>query len=217
MLWKLPAIQIVSLAMAQFWDSRYGDSDDFAYGTEPNDFLAAQYTNILPGGNVLCLAEGEGRNAVFLAKQGFSVTAVDQSEAGLSKANKLAKNNGVVITTIQADLAEFEMEPNEFDGIISIFGHLPPPLREAVHHKVVASLKAGGVYILEGYTVQHFAMPGVGGPPPAAREIMFSLDSLRTELEGLDLIVAQDVDREVNEGKYHSGLSATVQVVGRKP
>ena len=180
--------------MAQFWDSRYSDTD-FAYGTTPNDFLVEQCSKIPAGGRVLCLAEGEGRNAVFLAKQGYAVTAVDQSETGLS---------------------EFDIESNYFDGIVSIFGHLPPKTRLPLHVKAVEALKPTGVFLLEAYTVKHYDMPGIGGPPPQARETMNSLEELKNELRGLDLIVGQEVEREVKEGKYHQGLSATVQVVGKK-
>jgi SAM-dependent methyltransferase len=201
--------------MAQFWDSRYSDTD-FAYGTTPNDFLVEQCSKIPAGGRVLCLAEGEGRNAVFLAKQGYAVTAVDQSETGLQKAQKLADESGVTIQTIQADLLEFDIESNYFDGIVSIFGHLPPKIRLPLHVKVVEALKPTGVFLLEAYTVKHYDMPGIGGPPPQARETMNSLEELKNELRGLDLIVGQEVEREVKEGKYHKGLSATVQVVGKK-
>ncbi|MDO6748801.1 class I SAM-dependent methyltransferase, partial [Gilvimarinus sp. 1_MG-2023] len=99
------------------WDQRYNE-EGFAYGTVANDFLQAQYGQILAGGKVLCLAEGEGRNAVFLAKQGYVVTAVDQSSVGLNKAQQLAADNGVVISTVVANLADFDLGTEAWDGIV---------------------------------------------------------------------------------------------------
>ncbi|NQV72317.1 class I SAM-dependent methyltransferase, partial [bacterium] len=109
------------------WDDRYA-ADEYVYGTEPNEFLASM-TAKLKLGRALCLAEGEGRNAVHLAKAGFEVTAVDSSRVGLQKAEQLAANNEVTIETVHADLAEFEIEPEAWDSIISIFGHVPPDIR----------------------------------------------------------------------------------------
>ena len=101
------------------WDQRYSN-ETYAYGTEPNDFLLAMY-NKLPTGKVLCLAEGEGRNAVWLAEQGLEVTAVDSSEVGLQKAKKLAKTRGVKINTVHADLADFKIKPNHWDLLCRFF------------------------------------------------------------------------------------------------
>ena len=101
------------------WDQRYS-TEEFAYGTKPNEFLEANVSH-LPKGRVLSLAEGEGRNAVFLAKQGYEVTAVDSSLVGLNKAQKFAADEGVIIDFVHADLAEFDLGQNKWDGIISIF------------------------------------------------------------------------------------------------
>src|SRR3954469_22360856 len=120
---------------ARRWDERYS-GPEFAYGTEPNDFLAAVADRIPPG-PVLMLAEGEGRNAVFLAGRGHEVTAVDQSAAGLAKARRLAAENGRVIRTVEADLSVFRIEPNSWAGIVTTFGHLPPGLRREVYAAAV--------------------------------------------------------------------------------
>src|SRR3954468_13434930 len=115
------------------WDQRYS-AKEYAYGTKPNMFLEAN-VNSIPKGEVLSLAEGEGRNAVFLAKQGYSVTAVDASEVGLQKARRLAEENGASIELVHADLADFDMGENRWDGIISIFFPLPSALRKELHRK----------------------------------------------------------------------------------
>ena len=197
------------------WDERYSE-DGFAYGTQPNDFLKAEYSHIPKGGNVLCLAEGEGRNAVFLAMQGYSVTAVDQSAVGLQKAEKLARECGVSITTEVADLADYDLGCEKWDGVVSIWAHVPIELRKKLHTAVVRSLKQGGVLILESYTERHIEMEGVGGPPASQKDFFMSLDKLALELKDLDFIVACEIDRYISEGKYHVGESAVVQVVAMK-
>ena len=193
------------------WDERYS-GPDYIYGTEPNDFLAEQ-AHRLPRGRVLCLAEGEGRNAVWLAGQGFDVTAVDASGVGLHKARRLAAERGVEIRTIHADLATFAIEPDAWDVIVSIFCHLLPPLRADVHRRGVAGLRPGGVLLLEAYTPRQLAL-GTGGPPVA--ELMMDAQTLRAELAGLELLHLRELDRDIQEGAFHAGVGAVVQVLGRK-
>ncbi|MFT5881011.1 MAG: 2-polyprenyl-3-methyl-5-hydroxy-6-metoxy-1,4-benzoquinol methylase [Moritella sp.] len=111
------------------------------YETDPTVFRQ-ENVRLIPKGNVLCLAEGEGRNAVFLAKRGYSVTAVDASLVGLEKARKLAKDNGVAIEFIHADLEAYDIGKNRWEGIVSIFCHVPEQLRKTSHKKVVSVLGA---------------------------------------------------------------------------
>lgn len=197
------------------WDQRYSASE-FAYGTAPNDFLRSEYRRIPKGGRVLCLAEGEGRNAVFLATQGYLVTAIDQSAVGLRKAEHFANKQGVKISTEVADLADYDLGCDQWDGIVSIWAHVPPDLRKNLHAKVVKALKNNGIFILEAYTKRQLEMSGVGGPPAAQKELLMSLEHLRTELQGLEFIVGSETDRTISEGKYHQGDSAVVQVVAYK-
>lgn len=197
------------------WDERYS-AEDYAYGTEPNDFLAA-HAHKLPAGRILCLAEGEGRNAVFLASLGYEVTAVDQSAAGMDKARKLAKQKSATIETIVADLDEFPIEPGTWDGIVSISAHMPGAIRQYLHHRVVQGLKPGGVFLLEAYTPRQLDMSGKGGPGVEQRDLFMTLADLHEELEGLDFEIARETEREINEGKYHSGPGAVVQILARKP
>jgi SAM-dependent methyltransferase len=198
--------------MSMSWDERYG-ADEFAYGTEPNGFLASVADKI-PNGKVLCLAEGEGRNAVYLAGLGYDVTAVDASAVGMEKAQRLAKERGVEIKTIVADLAEFDIEPDSWDGIVSIFCHVPLAIREPLHRKVVAGLKQGGVLVLEAYRPKQIDY-GTGGPP--VPELTMTLETLSRELDGLEFQHAQELDRDVTEGLYHTGIGAVVQLVAIKP
>ena len=194
------------------WDDKYGVPGHY-YGTEPNDFLREHHAVIPAGGRVLCLAEGEGRNAVFLAQQGFEVVAVDQSPVGLRKAGALAAERGVTISTVVADLADYRIEPGHWDGIVSIWCHLPKPLRADVHRRVVAGLKRGGAFLLEAYTPAQLNY-GTGGPKSI--DLLPTLAELRIELDGLVFVHALEREREVHEGQGHSGLSAVVDIVAVK-
>jgi SAM-dependent methyltransferase len=198
--------------MGNPWDDRYS-AKGFYYGSEPNDFLKAMASRITPGGRVLCLAEGEGRNAVYLAKLGFRVLAVDGSEVGLKKATAFARENGVSIETKTTDLEAFRILPETFDAIVSIWCHLPNPLRTRIHQESVAGLRSGGVFILEAYRPKQLEYK-TGGPPVA--ELMMNLVDLKQELQGLHLPLAVELDREIHEGTGHVGLSAVVQVLGMK-
>ena len=194
------------------WDERYAEPE-FAYGTEPNGFLAAVACQIPPG-PVLCLAEGQGRNAVYLAQRGHAVTAVDQSAVGLSRAAELAARASVTIECVAADLADFDIAPGAWAGIISIWAHLPAALRAAVHRRAVAGLRPGGVFILEAYSPRQLSF-GTGGPRDAA--LLVPRSALEDELAGLEFVLAQDAEREVVEGRYHRGAAAVVQVLARRP
>jgi len=196
------------------WDERYGQAG-FIYGTEPNDFLAANAERHLPSkGEVLSLAEGEGRNAVFLARLGFRVTGVDGSRVGLEKAQRLAEERGVRIETAVADLAGYDLGKERWDGIVSIWCHMPTEQRARLHRAVVAALKPGGVFLLEAYTPKQLEYK-TGGP--STKELLMTLAAVREELAGLELVVGEEKLREVHEGSYHDGMSAVLQVIARKP
>ena len=196
---------------AQFWDERYG-GDVYAYGREPNEHLRAEAARI-PSGPVLCLAEGEGRNAVFLAERGHDVTAVHFSREGIRKTELLAKERGVSVRAVLADLATFVPERSDYAGVVAIFAHLPPDVRKRVHGWVASALRPGGVFVLEAYTPAQLAH-GSGGPKNP--ELLMTLDGLRAELAPLVIDVGREVEREIHEGAFHGGPSATVQVVARR-
>ena len=194
------------------WDERYA-TDEFVYGRQPNDFLVSQ-VSALPLGKVLCLAEGEGRNAVWLARQGYQVTAVDASAVGLEKARRLAAEHEVEVEIIQADLGDFDIASESWDAVVSIFCHLPAVLRRQVHARVVNGLRSGGVLLLEAYTPRQLEF-GTGGPQVA--EMMMDKDVLSDELDGLVFRYAEECVRDVNEGRFHHGEGAVVQLVASKP
>lgn len=195
------------------WDERYADAS-FYYGTDANDFLIAQAHRLPPKARVLCLAEGEGRNAVYLAGLGHQVTAVDGSAVGLEKAQRFAQERGVGLQTVVADLAEYAIGEAQWDAVISVWCHLPEPLRRQVHAGVIQGLAPGGILILEAYHPRQIGR-GTGGPPTPL--LMMTLEALREELDGLEWLHAGEIEREVREGAGHNGPSAVTQAVARKP
>lgn len=197
--------------MLNQWDERYG-AGEYVYGQEPNDFLVSVAGRI-PRGKVLSLADGQGRNGVYLAGLGHQVAGVDSSAIGLEMARQLALERGVRIETIVADLADFDLGRECWDGIVSIFCHLPPPVRKDLLRRVVAALRPGGVFIMEAYSPAQLNF-GTGGP--SSVELLVPLSELKNELAGLRLDHAVEVERAVIEGKLHSGRAAVVQIVATK-
>lgn len=191
------------------WDKEYATTE-YVYGKLPNDFLKSHYQEIPPG-KVLMLAEGEGRNAVFLAKLGYQVTAVDISPVGLKKAEALAHENGVVIETICADLSTFDLGESQWDGIVSIYCHLPTEVRQPLYLRIEKALKPNGVFFLEGYRPKQLDYK-TGGPPVAS--MMTSKETIIEEFPNLGFSHLEELDREVNEGINHQGIGAVTQVIG---
>lgn len=195
------------------WDERYG-KDEYFYGVEANDFLREQAAQIAPGALVLCLGEGEGRNAAFLASLGLRVIALDQSAVGLAKAERLAAARGLRIDTVVADLADYRIEPGRYGAIVSIWCHLPSALRRRVHAQIVAGLAPGGVLILEAYVPAQIAR-GTGGPRDP--DLLPTLAELRRDFAALEIGRGEECERIVVEGTGHQGPSAVVQLVAKKP
>ncbi|MEO8483221.1 MAG: methyltransferase domain-containing protein [Acidobacteriota bacterium] len=193
------------------WDRRFSEPG-FAYGTAPNDFLV-EVAPRLPAGPVLSLGEGEGRNGVYLAQLGHDVLAVDQSAIGLTKVERLATERGVTIRTEAANLADFVIDTGRWAAILCFFVHMQGPLRADVFRRAVRGLAPGGMFVLEAFTPGQIAH-GTGGPSEPDR--LASLSQLQTELAGLEWIIARETERVLDEGTYHSGMSATVQLLGRR-
>jgi SAM-dependent methyltransferase len=194
------------------WDAVYREPG-YAFGTEPNDFLAEVAARIPPG-PVLCLGEGEGRNAVHLAALGYPVTAMDYSSAGLAKAQVLAAERGVEITTLVADLEDYDPGEAVWAGVVSIFLQIPPELRRQVHRAVAGALRPGGVFVAEAYAVDQAALSSGG---PRETRLLYDPERIKSELPGLDWQIARVVERELNQGRRNQGLSAVAQLLGRRP
>jgi cyclopropane fatty-acyl-phospholipid synthase-like methyltransferase len=192
------------------WNERYA-SDEFAYGTEPNAFLV-EHAKLLAG-PVLSLAEGEGRNAVYLASLGLDVLGVDGSSVGLAKAHKLAASRGVTIRTEVVDLFTYEPPANYFGSVVSISAHLPRERRRELHRRVERALKPGGMMLLEAYTKAQLNR-NTGGPKDP--DMLMSSAELEMEFPNCDVILSRELDREVVEGAFHTGLASVVQFIAKK-
>lgn len=185
----------------EFWNARFSEPG-YAYGESPNDFLRDACRHIAPG-RVLSLCEGEGRNAVYLARLGFNVTAVDFSEIALGKANALAAKHGVAINTVLADLAELDLGVGRWDAVISIFAQPPSETRQRLYQCLARGLRPRGAFVLEA-KVEIEA---------TARERYPGLAILREEIGPLEIAIGKEKERELNEGRFHVGLQRTVQIL----
>jgi len=197
----------------QSWDDRYA-GEEFAFGTEPNDFLR-EVADRLPVGRTLCIGDGEGRNGVFLAERGHDVVTVDLSPVGVDKARRLAASRGVTIDARVAELEEFDLGTAAWDCVVSIFCHLPASLRHRVLSGVPRALRPAGCLVLESYRAANIGR-GVGGPQNP--DMTVDLEDVLADIgDGqMDVLIGREVEREIVEGKYHEGISATTQLLARR-
>lgn len=195
-----------------FWNERYA-GDDLVYGEAPNDFLALVADRFPATGRAIDLGAGEGRNALSLASRGLDVLAVDQSDVGMQKAQRLARERGLKLRTKSVDLQEFDTDHESFDVISSIFVHLPKLLRTTVHKRVGDWLKPGGLFVLEAYAPDQIERD-TGGPKDLA--LLASLETILGELAGLEIEHQAALVRNVSEGSFHTGEASVVQIVARK-
>lgn len=199
---------------AQFWNERF-NKEEFIFGKDPNEYLAQQALIFLnPGDQVLCIADGEGRNGVWLAKQGMSVTGFDVSDIALAKAKQFAKENHVEVTYSLSDSDSFDWQSERYDAVVAIFIQFADPaMRARIFQQTYKSLKPGGIFILQGYTPKQLEYK-TGGPS--------LIDHLYTEEMILDLAKDFKVldlccyERELSEGPRHTGMSALLGLTAKK-
>ncbi|HSP22089.1 MAG TPA: class I SAM-dependent methyltransferase [Planococcus sp. (in: firmicutes)] len=194
------------------WNERY-DVEKYLYGTEPNVFLKDIQTAVLTSGKVLSIAEGEGRNAVFLAEQGLDVTAWDFAESGLLKVEKLADEHGVHVNTELIDLAEADWQQNQWDGIVCIYGHFPKEVRLATLKGIKGAVKPGGYFVAEVYSAYQIPYASGGPKDPA---FLYHPEEFLKEFGDWRIIhfFLGEVTR--HEGDLHNGLAHVIQFVGQK-
>lgn len=198
--------------MSEFWDTRFAGRD-FAYGTEPNAFLTAQSQYLKPGMRCLAVADGEGRNGVWLAQQGLQVLSVDSSNVGLKKAQALATARGVAIETELTDLLIWDWPLARFDIVAAIFIHFLPAHRARMHAAMLNALKPGGVLIMEAFHPDQLQFNS-GGPP--VREMLYTAETLRDDFAAADILLLEEQRTELAEGMYHHGTAAVVRLVCRR-
>lgn len=194
------------------WHQRFSD-DEYYYGTVPNDFLKQASQYIPESSAVISLGEGEGRNAVYLAEQGHQVTAVDMALSGLDKVAKLAAERGVQVATVHADLSEYQLEPGAWDAAINIFCHMHKSQRPGFHQQIKSGLKTGGVVIFECYSTRQLAFK-TGGPGNV--DLLYTLEELENDFADMEILHLAEVERDIQEGEAHSGMSAVIQLIARK-
>ncbi|WP_283743308.1 class I SAM-dependent methyltransferase [Sideroxydans sp. CL21] len=199
--------------MSSIWNERYA-GDDYHFGTEPNAFLVSQQSLLKPGMSCLAVADGEGRNGVWLAGHGLDVLSVDSSSVAQEKAAKLARERGVTVKFEQVDLAQWAWGENRFDMVAAIFIQFAPPdLREQMFAHIKRCLKPGGLLLLQGYTPRQLHYR-TGGPSQA--ENLYTEALLRSAFDDMQILHLREHDDIISEGSGHSGMSALIDLVARK-
>lgn len=200
-------------SIARMWDEKFS-CEDYFYGFEPNAFIKSKADLIKAKGEVLCLGEGEGRNAVFLASEGFKVTALDASAVGISKALSLASKRGVSFNVELLDLQQWNPK-QKYDGIVTSYLHLQEPLRTQVFQTAIKSLKTGGYFIAEFFSINQISRDSGG---PKKEELLYTTNSLRDifSIVGCEILYLEEEDVFLSEGKGHQGDALVVRVIVKK-
>lgn len=202
--------------MKDFWNDRYSQQA-FAYGTQPNVFFK-QELDKLEKGTVLLPAEGEGRNAVYAAKQGWKSFACDISSKGKIKAQKLAAVNEVSLDYSVGDFGSLSYQDDFFDAIALIYAHFPAEKKALSHGLIDQYLKAGGTVILEAFSKNHLKFNSlnskVGGPRDI--DMLYSMEEIQNDFPDYEVLILEEKETELNEGQFHVGLASVVRFVGRK-
>ncbi|MBK9985241.1 MAG: class I SAM-dependent methyltransferase [Saprospiraceae bacterium] len=198
------------------WDERYR-GDEFAYGEHPNNYLKEQLEKLSEGA-ILFPAEGEGRNAVFAAKLGWSVSAFDISLEGKNKALRLADANNVTIDYQVGELQTLDYQPGQFDAIALIYAHFPADIKSHYHKTLEYYLRKGGLIIFEAFSKRHIDYIArnekVGGPKDI--DMLFSIDEIKSDFPNYEIIELAEKEIELNEGLFHNGVGSVIRFVGRK-
>ena len=199
---------------ASMWDQRFS-GDDYLFGREPNDYLRSKAPLLPAGGSVLCVADGEGRNSVWLAQQGLKVQAFDISEVGVAKARLLALEAGVSVDYTVADCEQYNWAAQSYDGVVAIFIQFADPeMRSRLFANMVRALKPGGVLILQGYTPRQLDYK-TGGPGQLSH--LYTAALIRETFKDLQVVELVEYEAELTEGARHAGRSALLGLVATKP
>lgn len=203
-----------NMAGAPMWDDRYA-TDGYVFGTEPAAFLTAHADLLAPGAEALVVADGEGRNSVYLAERGLAVTAMDVSPVGVAKAERLAAAHGVTVDLRVADVLAWDWEPGRYDVVAAVFiQFLSPAQRPAVFDGMQRTLRPGGLLLLHGYRPEQIAY-GTGGPGDPAH--LYTEELLAEAFADLVIEELRSYDAELDEGHGHAGPSALIDLVARRP
>lgn len=200
-------------SVGDFWDDKYADAA-YRFGTKPNAFLVDQSWRLNPGSRILCVGDGEGRNGVWLALQGHEVHSVDASPRAVQKATMLALEHGARLRSQVADFTDWDWPVGVFDAVVSIFVHMRPEYRAAIHGKMAAALAPGGWMILEAFSPAQMGKPS--GGPQRQPEMLYSRDTVATDFAALEPVLLEATDTELREGS-HEGPASVVRFIGHAP
>jgi SAM-dependent methyltransferase len=196
------------------WNERFSE-EGYLFGTEPAEFLRREAGRLAPGSKVLCLADGEGRNSVYLAGLGHDVTAMDGAEAGIAKARRLAADRGVSLHHQLCDIGQWEWAPAAYDAVVGIFMQFAgPALRQAIHGGIARTLRPGGIVFLHGYGPDQLRH-GTGGPK--VLENLYTPELLAADFPGWSVLRSASYEADLAEGTRHVGRSALVDFIAVKP
>lgn len=198
---------------AATWNKRF-DAEDYVFGTEPNEYLREHAAQWRPASHVLCVADGEGRNSVWLAGQGMRVDAFDIAEVGVAKARKLAALAGVSVAFSVSDCDGWRWPTATYDGVAAIFVQFADPsMRERLFANMIRSLKRGGLLVLQGYTPKQLEYK-TGGPPLLSH--LYTEEMLRAAFASTEILELRSYDADLTEGARHRGRSALIGLVARR-
>lgn len=196
------------------WNQRF-EGEDYLFGREPNEYLRSRASHLAAAGRVLCVADGEGRNSVWLACQGMRVDAFDISDVGVAKAKRLAAQARVSVDFSVADCDQWPWPADTYDAVVAIFVQFAdPPLRERLFANMVRCLKSGGIVVLQGYTPKQLEYK-TGGPGILSH--LYTAQFLRAAFAPLQIIELDEYEAQLSEGTRHEGRSALVGLLARKP
>lgn len=198
----------------QFWNKRF-DKEEFIFGKKPNEYLVEKTSQYLKSSNkVLCIADGEGRNGVWLAKQGMQVVGFDASDIALAKAKQFAQENHVAVDYSFSDTDSFTWQVNAYDAVIGIFIQFAEPeMRSRIFKQVHSALKPGGIFILQGYTPKQLEYK-TGGP--SLIEHLYTEEIIRGLAKDFQILDLCCYEKELSEGARHTGMSALLGLVAQK-
>ena len=197
--------------MKDFWDQRYNENE-YAYGCKPNHFLE-QNLHLISNGKILFPAEGQGRNAVYAAINGYDVFAFDISDSGKQKAEQLARESKVEIDYQNGTLSELNYPENYFDAIVLIYAHVPAEIRKDFHQHLTRLLKPNGIIIFEAFSKEQLNYSSGG---PKSLDMLYSKEEVKEEFSGIHFDYLTTEIIHLDEGKYHQGPGSVVRFIGKK-
>ena len=196
------------------WNERYA-GPDYVFGESPNEFVRAAAGHLAVGQSVLCVADGEGRNSVWLAERGLRVTAFDFAPNAVEKARRLARQRNVHVDHRVGDIETWAFAPGEYDALVVIFiQFLAPEERDDAFARMQSAVKPGGLFLLEGYRPEQLQY-GTGGP--GAIENLYTREWVKQTFRGWETLALREYDAVLQEGTRHTGMSALIDLVARKP